>query len=79
MNGMHASGSSVFYREGLQARQCDVTGVLGARGSARCALGFKPSLCPAWHGRCVLHRQGAGLPLQPEDSLLPSCGHLKLV
>lgn len=68
------------YREGLQARQCNVTGVLGARGSAHCALGFKPSLCPACHGRCVLlHRQRAGLPPLPADSLLPSCGHLNLV
>lgn len=27
-------------------------GSLERRGSARCALGFEPSLCPAWHGRC---------------------------
>ena len=68
------------YREGLQARQCDVTGVLGARGSAHCALGSKPLLCPACHGCCVLlHRQGVGLPTLPADSLLPSCGHFKLV
>ena len=80
MHAMCASGYWVCCREGLQARQCDVTGVLGARGSAHCALGFKPSLCPAWHGRCVLlHRRGAGLPPQPADSLLPSCGHLTLV
>lgn len=80
MHGMCASWYRVCYREGLQARQCNVTGVLGARGSAHCALGFKPSLCPACHGRCVLlHRRGAGLPTPPADSLLPSCGYLKLV
>jgi len=59
-HGMCASWYWVCYREGLQARQGDDTGVLGARGSAHCALGFEPSLCPAWHGRCVLlHRRGA--------------------
>lgn len=78
MHGMCASWHSV-YREGLKARQweCDVTGVLRARGSAHCALGFEPSLCPACHGRCAfLCRQGAGPPPLLADSLVPSCGHL---
>lgn len=59
-------------------------GSLERRGSARCALGFEPSLCPAWHGRCFPppppplwkeeEEEEAVLPCQPADSLLPSSG-----
>lgn len=80
MHGMCASWYRECNKEGLQARQYDVTGVLEARGSAHCALGFKPSPCPACHGHCaLLHRQGAGLASLPADSLLPSCGHIQQV